>query len=178
MQSKYKEISITALGEPIPQGRPRFVARGKFVRAIDPAKSRDEKAYIRSLATDKALSMHWDMLGPDNPVEIIIRAYKSIPTSHPTWYKKAAKNGLVVPTKRSGDADNIAKLILDSLSGVWYRDDKQVYKLDYECAFSETPRIEIVCRLYYVNIGEIKQQLKAQGELTAVRTKKNGRSII
>jgi len=177
MQKNYKEFTLTVLGEPVGQGRPRFSTRGGFVKAYDPKKSRDEKANIKALATQKVLDMHWDILHKDIPAELTVRAYKSIPSSKPTWFKKAAKNKLISPVSKP-DGDNILKAVMDSLSGVVYADDKQIYKINYESCYDEQPRVEIEVKLYYVDIGQIKTILKSMGELAAVRTKKNGRSIL
>jgi len=51
-------------------------------------------------------------------------------------------NGVTRPTKKP-DADNIAKIILDSLNGIAYTDDSQVVNLKIEKHYSEKPRVEI-----------------------------------
>ena len=41
------------------------------------------------------------------------------------------------------DLDNLAKIILDSLNGIAFDDDKQVVKLEVEKYYSDRPRAEI-----------------------------------
>lgn len=42
-----KEFTFLISGEPVPQGRPRFVSRGKFVQTYDPKKSKDYKKLVK-----------------------------------------------------------------------------------------------------------------------------------
>jgi len=47
-------------------------------------------------------------------------------------------------TKRKTDLDNLNKLVLDSMSGIVYQDDKQIIELHlYKDYCKENPRIEI-----------------------------------
>ena len=46
------------------------------------------------------------------------------------------------PTKKP-DLDNVAKLILDSLNNVAYKDDSQIVMLKVEKFYGEIPRMEI-----------------------------------
>lgn len=58
------------------QGRPRFSRQGGFVKAYDPAKSRDYKQYVRLVASEDA---------PEAPVMgavlLSLRIYRAIPIS-------------------------------------------------------------------------------------------------
>lgn len=47
------ELLITIPGEPCAQGRPRFSTAGGFVKAYDPAKSRNYKAYVKLIAQEE-----------------------------------------------------------------------------------------------------------------------------
>jgi len=51
-------------------------------------------------------------------------------------------SGEIRPTKKP-DADNIAKILLDSLNSIAYKDDSQVVRLVVEKHYSEQPRVEL-----------------------------------
>ena len=51
-------------------------------------------------------------------------------------------NKEILHTKKI-DCDNLAKIILDSLNGIAYEDDKQVVRLYVEKIYGEHPRVEV-----------------------------------
>lgn len=61
----------------------------------------------------------------EGSVRALIIAYYKIPKSYSKKRVQAIREGLEKPTKKP-DADNIAKIILDSLNGVAYKDDSQI----------------------------------------------------
>lgn len=129
------------LGEPVAQGRPRFSRQGGFVKAYDPAKSRDYKSYVRLIAAQNA---------PDSPVEgaieFSLRIYRAIPKGMPKYKREAAKAGTLRPVTKP-DVSNILKGVEDALKGVWYKDDSQI--VGYGVLgkwYDERPRIEIMMR--------------------------------
>lgn len=157
-----KKLEITVLGKPQPQQRVRVVSFAGKAHGVDPKASRDGKANIKALATQKVLENGWELCHKDMPVSIDIRCFKPIPSGVTLWKKIAAKLGLVVPLTRGGDADNIAKLCMDALTGVVYHDDAQVFDLHVTSRFSDTPRTEITVTGYFVNVGEIKDKVKLE----------------
>ncbi|MGU8281019.1 RusA family crossover junction endodeoxyribonuclease [Clostridium perfringens] len=58
-------------------------------------------------------------------MKALIIAYYKIPKSYTKKRVQVIREGLEKPTKKP-DADNIAKIILDSLNGVAYKDDSQI----------------------------------------------------
>lgn len=72
-----------------------------------------------------------------------IVAYYKIPKSYTKKRVQAIREGRELPTKKP-DADNIAKIILDSLNGVAFKDDAQVISLSIEKVYTEDEeRIEL-----------------------------------
>ncbi len=133
--------TAVVLGDPVAQGRPRFSRQGGFVKAYDPAKSRDYKSYVRFIAAQNA---------PDSPVEgaieFSLRIYRAIPKGMPKYKREAAKAGTLRPVTKP-DVSNILKGVEDALKGVWYKDDSQI--VGYEVLgkwYDERPRIEIMMR--------------------------------
>lgn len=134
------ELKFTVMGEPCAQGRPRFSTLGGYVKAIDPAKSRNQKSYIKYLATAAAKQQGWTYTYLPLYVEII--AYMGIPKSKSKKWRAAAIRGQERPTKKP-DTDNIFKLVTDALSGVIYADDKQIVSCRVQKWYSEEPRTEV-----------------------------------
>ena len=64
----------------------------------------------------------------EGSVKATITAYYKIPKSYTKKRIKAINEGLEFPTKKP-DVDNIAKIILDSLNGIAYKDDSQIVNL-------------------------------------------------
>lgn len=78
----------------------------------------------------------------DGPVKATINVYHKIPKSCTKKRLKAIREGLDYPQKKP-DADNIAKIILDSLNGIAYKDDSQVIELGIIKRWTEdTERVE------------------------------------
>ncbi|HHD2969850.1 RusA family crossover junction endodeoxyribonuclease [Clostridium perfringens] len=79
----------------------------------------------------------------EGPIKALIIAYYKIPKSYSKKRVQAIREGLAKPTKKP-DADNIAKIILDSLNGVAFKDDAQVISLSIEKVYTEDEeRIEL-----------------------------------
>lgn len=78
----------------------------------------------------------------DAPVKAVINVYHKVPKSYSKKRVKAIREGLEYPQKKP-DADNIAKIILDSLNKIAYDDDSQVIELIVKKIWTEdTERVE------------------------------------
>ncbi|HFD2043496.1 TPA: RusA family crossover junction endodeoxyribonuclease [Clostridium perfringens] len=64
----------------------------------------------------------------EGSIKAFIIAYYKIPKSYSKKRVQAIRDGLEKPTKKP-DADNIVKIILDSLNGIAYKDDSQIIEL-------------------------------------------------
>lgn len=129
------------LGEPVAQGRPRFSRQGGFVKAYDPAKSRDYKSYVRLIAAQNA-----PVTPVEGAIEFSLRIYRAIPKGMPKYKREAAKAGALRPVTKP-DVSNVLKGVEDALKGVWYKDDSQI--VGYGVLgkwYDERPRIEIMMR--------------------------------
>ena len=72
----------------------------------------------------------------EGSVRALIIAYYKIPKSYSKKRVQAIRDGLEQPTKKP-DADNIAKIILDSLNGIAYKDDSQIIELSVIKIYTE-----------------------------------------
>ncbi|HAT4348513.1 RusA family crossover junction endodeoxyribonuclease [Clostridium perfringens] len=72
----------------------------------------------------------------EGSIKALIIAYYKIPKSYSKKRVQAIKDGLEKPTKKP-DADNIGKIILDSLNGIAYKDDSQIIELSIIKRYTE-----------------------------------------
>lgn len=132
-------IDFLAMGEPTGKGRPKVVRRPNlpYPVAITPDKTvRAEQSLLSQALPHKPAE---PLTGP---LSVTIIAYCRIPSS---WSKKKvaeAVDNAVYPTGKP-DADNLAKLVLDALNGVFYLDDKQVVDLFVRKRYMPIPGLHI-----------------------------------
>lgn len=140
-------LSITVPGEPIaqPRQRHRVIPGQAFAHNYTPSKSpvNEYKAAIR-LAYAAACSLP-PLAGP---VSVHIDCWFSRPQSHYRTGKRAGelKEGMPLCHTAKPDAENVAKAILDALSGLAYKDDKQVAYLNVSKCYGERPCTHISIR--------------------------------
>jgi len=138
-----RSFTITIPGEPIAQGRPRFSAHGKFVKAYDPKKSREGKDAIKYFVGTK---MDDEFLEPlTGALHMRVQFGIMLPKSQE---RKRTPVPRTWRTKKP-DLDNLVKLVKDACSSIVYLDDNQIVKLTAEkiqCAQGEKPftRIQFV----------------------------------
>ena len=123
---------FTILGDPVGKQRPRIGKQGAYT----PKKTRDYEKRVRWCFQDAGgYLLH-------GAIEIRITAYYPIPKSEPKYMKREMLAGIVRPTKRP-DLDNIAKIILDALNGVAYKDDAQVVLVHAEKKYDSCPGVAV-----------------------------------
>lgn len=130
-------------GQPTGKGRPRFTKTG---HTYTPEKTKNYEELVRFSFISKCLDDTKEAKKPkliENPVQAQILAYFGIPKS---YSKKKRQQCLEnkLPATNKPDTDNIAKIILDSLNGYAYVDDKQVVDLAVTKLWSDVPRVEVI----------------------------------
>lgn len=122
-------------------GEPRGWARARTsgARFFTDTKTRSEKQAVAAWAIEAGAVV------VDGPVDVRLTAYLRIPKSAPKKLRAAMLSGIERPTKKP-DGDNLAKLTMDALNGVCWRDDVQVVDLTVRKFWSDTPRLEIEIR--------------------------------
>lgn len=126
-------IQFTVLGKPKTKARPYF---GKG-RAFTPAKTAEAEAIFVQRA---AISAPPSPLR--GPLALEVRFYFEVPKS---WSRK--KRAQVLPFHTSKpDADNLVKLVKDSMNGVFWIDDSQVCVVSAAKLYDEVPRTEVTLR--------------------------------
>lgn len=131
-------------GEPCAQGRPRFSTAGGYVKAYDPAKSRNYKAFVKLITQEEMKKQGWRYT--ELPIRVRIIAYMGVPASKSKKFKRAAILGEERPAKKP-DVDNIFKSVTDAMSGIAYKDDKQIVSASIEKFYSDVPHTEIIIEL-------------------------------
>lgn len=128
-------ITFEVAGEPVPQPRPRVSTRGGFGRAYTPERH-PVHAYRRAIAFEAAKA---GATPSTSSVSVVIDAVFVRPKSHTT--KKGVKAS--APELPRCDVDNVAKAVLDSLTGVAWHDDTQVRRLVIEKSYGEEARTTV-----------------------------------
>ena len=137
------KIAFTIPGAPCGKGRPRFSTAGKFPRAYTDDKTARYENLVKLAAMAEMDAMGIGGIAPrEGSVTVNIAAYFPVPASWSRKRRYDALDGVISPTGKP-DADNIAKVICDSLNGIVYRDDAQVAELTVEKHYGATPCVEV-----------------------------------
>ena len=140
------DYELTIYGDPRPQGRPRtriIQAKNKdkaFATIYDDPKSKKAKENIKKLAWLQAPKPILDC-----PLRVDLMFYMPRPLAHYGTGRNSDKlkeSSPTLHTKRP-DIDNLRKLVMDALTGVFWRDDSLVCKGTTEKIYSDKPRTEI-----------------------------------
>lgn len=119
------------------QPRPRFARMGKFTRVYEPKEATEYKKLVAQAAIDAGYRLE-----SSAPFVVDIFSFSELAKTH---HRKAP-----VPQQRNTskpDVDNIAKIVLDALTGVVWVDDSQVTDLSvhkYTAAQGVEPYVRVV----------------------------------
>lgn len=126
-------------GEPKGKQRPRFNSKTK--KTYTPKETKDYECKIRN-SYNMCCGEFFD-----GAVKANITCYYAIPKSFSKGKKEKAMHNKIFPLVKP-DLDNVAKVILDSLNGIAYKDDSQVVELNIKKVYSENPLVKV--ELYQV----------------------------
>ena len=130
---------FTIPGSPQGKGRPRFSSYGGHVHTRTP----EQTVLYENLVKTEYQRQCGDVRFPDGKaVNVVITAFYEIPKSAGKKKRKEMLGGFLRPVKKP-DADNVAKVVCDSLNGIAYRDDSQVAELTVRKFYGEIPRVEV-----------------------------------
>ena len=125
-------------GKPMGKQRPRFSRQGNFVRAVTPK----ETVVYENLVKMCYEQTDYEPFSEDAMIEASITAYYQIPKSTSMKKRELMLNGHIRPTVKP-DLDNLCKIILDSLNGIAYHDDKQIVTATISKMYAENPKVEV-----------------------------------
>lgn len=129
-------IKFEILGQPVAKQRPRVTRSGI---AYTPSKTVNYEAVVR--LTYQSLYPRRELM--QGCIEASITAVFPIPKSYPKYKTAQLICGRNNYDKKP-DCDNLAKIILDSLNGIAYKDDSQVTSLHINKEYGTQPKV-IVC---------------------------------
>ena len=126
---------FTVPGEARGKGRPRF-GNG---RTYTDSKTVEYENLVRACFYTLGDTQIYE-----GPVKLELEVCCQVPKSEPKYTKRLMVDGMLRPTKRP-DVDNIAKIIMDALNGVAYRDDAQVVELAVKKKYVADDPCVVVC---------------------------------
>lgn len=140
------QVQFKIPGEPKGKGRPRFARRGPYVTTYTPLETASYEDMVRFEYRQAAGDTFFE-----GPVEMRILAAYKIPKNTSKKKRELMHAFKILPQKKP-DADNVAKIIADSLNAVAYRDDTQITKLVVERIYADEPFVMV--KLKGVGDGE------------------------
>lgn len=125
-------------GEPQGKRRARFTRAGHFIKSYADPKCVSYETFIREMFC----IAHPGFVPLEGGLGVEIRAFCGIPGSVSRKRRMMMMSGEMRPAKKP-EPDNIAKVVLDALTGLAFKNDSQVTRLVVEKAYSERPRVEV-----------------------------------
>ena len=123
------------------KGRPRVNTTTAI--AYTPAKTKEYEELVKQYFIIK-----YRRINPlEGRIKINITAYFSVPKNTSKKQEENMLNNTISPTKKP-DIDNIAKIILDALNKLAFKDDNQITKLEIEKKYSLEDKIFIKIEEY------------------------------
>ena len=123
------------------KGRPRVNTTTAI--AYTPTKTKEYEELIKQY-----FILKYRKINPlENRIKVTIQAYFSIPKNTNKTQKEEMLKGNISPTKKP-DIDTIAKIVLDALNKLAFKDDNQITKLNLEKIYSEEEKVFIKIEEY------------------------------
>lgn len=110
-------------GIPKAQGRPKFYRRGNFVGAYDPKDSREYKNNVAC----QILQQHPQLIDRGKAIKLYLSFFLPRPKGHYNSKGDVKPQFERTAHTKKPDLDNLVKAVKDSLKGIIWHDDSQVY---------------------------------------------------
>ncbi len=134
-----KKVEFIIPGTPQGKGRPRVVSHGKFTKAYTPEQT---VAYENLVKVEYELQAERYKFSNGTFLEMRIEAYYPIPKSESKKRRAMMASGELRPIKKP-DADNVVKVIADSLNQIAYNDDTQIVCCKVYKYYSDDPCVKV-----------------------------------
>lgn len=135
------EYEFEVPGKITGKGRPRVNTSTAI--AYTPARTKEYEELIKQYFIIK-----YRAIKPlEGRLSVTIKAHFSIPKNTSKLKTEEMLNNTISPVKKP-DIDNIAKIVLDALNKLAFKDDNQITKLNVEKMYSEEEKISIKIEKY------------------------------
>ena len=144
MMGEDRTFTFSVPGEVVGQGRPRACVRGLHASVYEDPKSRSYKGLIQ-LHASKAWTdggFHLPAESPARGYRVWITVMRRIPKGFSKKKRELALGGWIRP-KVKPDLDNVAKAVLDALTGIVWRDDTEVAEISVGRWYAETDSLKV-----------------------------------
>jgi|GEM_PF-255202 len=131
------QIVFTVPGEPTGKGRPRFTRNGA---PHTPKKTASYEAAVRACFLQ---AVRGSFVPIDEPVCVLVEAFFQAPKRMCTKKLRPQVLEESLPCTKKPDADNVLKIVCDSLNGIAYRDDSLVAEAVIVKRWSLSPRVHV-----------------------------------
>lgn len=116
------------------KGRPRVNTQTAI--AYTPAKTKEYEELVKQY-----FILKYRRINPlEGRIKISIKAYMGISKNASKKQKEEMLKNMISPTKKP-DIDNIAKIVLDALNKLAFKDDNQITKLEIEKVYAEEEKV-------------------------------------
>lgn len=132
-----KSVTFTIPGQPKGKMRPKVTMQCGFAHAYTPKETATYENYVRviyQICKDKTFL--------EGAIQAEIVAFFPIPKSTSKKNRALMLAGEIKHTKKV-DCDNLAKIVLDSLNGIAYKDDAQIYELSVKKLYADEPKVVV-----------------------------------
>lgn len=133
------QVKFVVPGEPQGKGRVRFSVRNGKINTRTPDKT---ALYENKVSTEYTNQCGDWRFADDSQLFMRVTAYYTIPKSASKKRREQMLDGKIRPTKKP-DADNVLKVVADSLNTIAYRDDAQIVCVVVNKYYAEQPRVEV-----------------------------------
>lgn len=129
-------------GRPKGKARPRFVRTGKFVRTYNPTSTVEYEKLVKESYKNQLGRTFIGTEDFEGEISVKITAYfKPNKSTSKKLKEELIKNNIGYTHKP--DCDNIAKIILDALNGLAFKDDNQITELFITKLYGEEDKVEV-----------------------------------
>jgi len=144
MNDNNYDYKLVVLGDPKAQGRPRATRIGGFVKVYDDPKSAKAKRNLMVVVQEQAPKKLLDC-----PLKVDLYFYLPRPKGHYGTGRNAGKlkDSAPINHTKKPDIDNLRKLVMDAMTGIFWRDDSLVCEGTTRKVYSDKPRTEIFIKI-------------------------------